>query len=54
MKKQTFTVHYKKKLKIPKELLIYVTPETKFEICKEGFARGITPNHITAKPRKGK
>jgi len=39
----------KKRPKIPKELVVYFTPETKFEIVKPGRAHGL-PSPITAKP----
>lgn len=39
----------KKKPKIPKELLVYFTPETKVELIKTGYARGISPEP-TVKP----
>lgn len=46
MKKPTYTVVIKKKPKIPKELLVYFTPETKVELIKDGYAKGYSPTTI--------
>lgn len=48
--KKKFEVVYKKKPKIPKELLVFFRPDTKVELVKKGYALGITPNNITAMP----
>jgi len=49
--KPNFTVVIKRRPKIPKDLLIYFTPETKVELVKSGYARGYVPEP-TAKPHK--
>lgn len=48
MKKPPIVI-IKRKPKIPKELLVYFTPETKVEVVKAGYAIGIKPEP-TVKP----